>query len=336
MRLSHDFIVGIALFVGLVHTIPADGQTLEVIWSTGGTAPHEFVTVGGAVPLGNSVLISDPNASSVYRFDPATGATTVFARKGEGPGEVQTPTLFARWSGNIYLYDLGSRSIEVFAPDGRSLERIRLRRWVTNPKGFAVIPGPRFVISGGMFMDPGAVHLFNEAGEHTSSWVEKKDDEIGFRTWLHTAGGPVTSDGSGAVVFSQSAPHQIFRIDLTNPQSEVVTLVRDDTLLTRMTDATFYETRRVEGRVINSPQWFYDKSSWVGISDDGILINVVTRKDRGDSLWEWWRSGRLLKRIRIQVPYTPLFRYDNGDFLVRFERPVTGEHIVARTRFNSG
>lgn len=309
-------------------------QSFEEVWATAGTPPNEFIAVGGAIPLGSGVLVSDPNAGAVYLYNPATGATDLFARKGAGPGEVQTPTLFTRSEGITYLYDLGARSIEAFSTDGTFIERVLLRRWVTNPKGFVVLPRHGFVISGGMFMDPGAVHLFNWTGEHVRSWIENASDAVGVRTWLHTAGGPVATDSAGRLFLSQSAPHQIWRMDPSDRSGEdPVRVASDDTLLVPMTDRTFYRTRQEGGRTISSPQWFYDKSSWLGIRDDGTLVNVVTRRDRGDSLWEWWNGSQLLRRIRVDTPYVPLFVYPNGDFLVTYVRPSSGEHLVARVRW---
>jgi hypothetical protein len=70
-------------------------------------------------PEGN-ILIADPLMPCVKKFDKEGRCLWTINSKGEGPGDLLTPTYLAlRSDGSIIVYDIGTRRFSVFSRDGR-------------------------------------------------------------------------------------------------------------------------------------------------------------------------------------------------------------------------
>ena len=95
-------------------------------WGSAGTGLGQFeapagVAAGIGPSLDGSIFVSDVGGHRVQRFDANGGSPTVFAVRGSGDGQVETPTGIAAVGRYVYIADWGNYRVQQFAPDGSFL-----------------------------------------------------------------------------------------------------------------------------------------------------------------------------------------------------------------------
>lgn len=331
--LSVAFVLMLGLAAG-ARAQEADARVVEA-WSTGGPADAPFVVIAGmAEAPDGSIVISDSNHPALYRFDPETESFQVFDRKGKGPGELQTPTLAVGTSGGVAVYDLGHPSVMHYDSTLSPTRFIRLHAAVMNPKGFAYLEDGTIVISGGVMGQVGsgrqafAVHRFSSEGERLEGYVPlapARDPTA----LIHTAGGPLWALDRGGFLYSNSAPHRILAYDAEYREA---TIAADPEVLEPIVDR-FSEPVMVDGRQLLRHRWFYDQSRLAIPVPGGRILNVITRKYEGDSIWEvWTEGGTLVRRVHVPRAYHPFGATRSGEILATYTDADTDEYIAVGLR----
>jgi hypothetical protein len=128
-------LLGGLVALGLAGFVPRAQLEVVELWGTTGARASPFSDIAGMIeaPTG-LILVSDPINRALYGIDPATRAVRRVSRSGKGPGEGQTPTLFAATpGGGVALWDLGHNQVIVFNEELREDRRIPIRQAVFNP-----------------------------------------------------------------------------------------------------------------------------------------------------------------------------------------------------------
>lgn len=314
----------------LLGSLPAHGQvTLEVreIWATRGSRTAPFGSIAGMIqgPDGR-IFVSDDINVAVFAIQPGGSAVQQVARRGRGPGEVQTPSLMARTpDGHIALWDIGHNVLLVLDGAFREIARVRPEFGVYNPKGFAVLPDGSFVLSGGSFRSRFGIHLFSNEGKHVDSWFPPPDVESQSAR-IHLAGAAVTSVGDGTLLFTRPAPHLIAKLD---PTSGSITPVAEDSTILPAIGNNFEQKRIVDGREVIAPQWYYPQSRGVYVLHDGAILNIITRRYDHQSTFEIYdSSGKLESRTTASKAYQPYALTDDGHILASYPDERTDEPVA--------
>lgn len=319
-----------AIWTVVFSTTPLFGQApfeVREIWSTAGDPSNPFGEIGGMVEsAAGVVLVSDQMTSSVYAIDPTTRRVRRLVRQGRGPGEVQTPGLMAlATNGDVALWDLGQNAILVLDSTLRERGRIQLEQGIYNPKGFVVLPDGSFVLSGGTFRSAFGIHHFSADGKHLGSWLPAPETEDRAAR-IQLAGAPLAALPDGEVLFTRPAPHLIARLELAT--GGITPVAEDPNLLDPIGD-DFHRKRLVDGREVITPQWYYAQSRGVFELDDGFILNVVTRRYEGNSVWEIYSStGQLQARRTLDRAYHPYAITRGGRILASYPDPRTDESIA--------
>ncbi len=319
------------------------GRRVEVVWATRGPSESPFRGVNGIIgaPDG-AIFMVDDQAQSIYRFEPETGKYTWFDRRGQGPGELRSPYLVTLTeTGDVAVYDMGRRMILVYSPDLEPLRQVTLRRFITNPKGFAFLRDGSFIITGSfpsasrVGEDIYGVHRFDgRDGRRIGQYVKLPhlDNPDHRRSLSQIAGGPVFRLEDGGFLYSNSAPHRILRFDGSFGEHEIAA---DPEVIASAVEtfATGYfneDRQRMAWRL----DWFHDQARGIFQLSDGRLLNIITRRTRGSSTWELWNpSGRPLERFEVDEPWHPYGITPDEDVLVAYDDPQTGENVVAALRW---
>jgi hypothetical protein len=324
-------LAGLLAAVSLAITPTADAQGLQLRerWSTRGAPGKEFISIDGmAEARDGTVWVSDPRGGAVYGVAPDAASMRVVARSGNGPGEVRGPHHIAQTpDGGLAVLDLGHNAIEVFDGSSRFQYRIPLQYPIVNPKGFVVLPGNRFVVSGGIYGRAESIHIFGLDGRLSASWLPAPRT-INLRAGVLVAGGPLAPMGDGSLLFSRAAPHEIAVFSANGAQ--VRGIARDRRLLPAIGDDFIHE-RGSGPSLTRSFRWDFPQSKAVFRLPDGRVLNVVRFYDEGTSLWEIYSvDGRLLRRATVRRAYSPWSLTRSGDVLASYVDPDTQEQVAVR------
>jgi len=328
-----------------------DQQERELVlteaWRVHGATLHDGLTsvAGLAEAEPGAIWVSDMAAGRgrVLRFDQSQETDVrVVAGYGEGPGEVWGPgRLGVATDGSVAVYDIGRGGVEVYAPSGEPLRRVRFPVRVTWVKGFDVLPAGGFVISGSVPGIDAAIHYFGREGRLLRSWGHQAPAD-NWRAGLIATGGAVSGIPDGSVLYSQGAPHWIARYEIPSGgagdddlrEHPVAAL---EGLLDAPGDAVIVETVE-DGVPIRSFDVSYPQSRAVWMVEGGLVLNIVVLKDNGESTWQLFDQSegpaegdtRLVAETRVSEPYSPWFRCQNGDILASLTDPETDVPIIVR------
>lgn len=278
--------------------------------------------------------VSDSRAQQIVELDKNGDIIGLIADQGEGPGKVLAPSLIARTpSGDMAVYDVRKRSIEILSPSGGFVRSVRLQAGISWIKGFAVLPSGHFVFSGGI---PGvgfSIHLFSPEGKLSRSWDPLSETDNPRAAWI-VSGGPLFPVQDGSLLYSRAAPHQIVLYKST-PESPAQfqerTIATDRALLEPMGDEVIVE-RFVDGELVRSFRGAFPQSKGIFLLTDDLLLNVVVFAEQGKSIWQLYgrTSGHLVAHTEMPVPYVPWDVTQNRDLLVSYPDPDTDNVLAAR------
>lgn len=309
----------------------AHGQALRVeqVVATKGGATNPFAYLNDLIMTEDGrVLAADIDAGVVHWWDPIGGHHGIFARNGDGPGEVRTPARFARRpEGGFALYDVGASAVFLYGPDAVETERIRIPGIVSNPKSLLVDDGGGVWISGGRLTDPRHIHVFDSTGTRTWAYGEPSPHLTSTYPRIQLAGGALALEPSGTVLFSYGAPLRIVRFRQGGSDSpEQVT--EDTALLPELREEEVYRPfEEIPGAHVLS--WWHDRSTSLFPLPGGCILNVVTRREAGDSVWDVYREdGVRLDRTVLPIPYQVHDNHAPGRFLASFPDPLTDESVA--------
>jgi hypothetical protein len=148
--------------VRVVHNEKGGGRVgspkvrLELVRTIGGldekdpnlafSAPYDVVR-----DTAGNILVLDIRECRVQKLDPEGKFLMSIGRRGQGPGEFQSPSsMDVDEANNLFVFDAMGRKIEVFSPEGRSLNTIKLETY-----GFHSIrrlKSRQFVKGGALFL----------------------------------------------------------------------------------------------------------------------------------------------------------------------------------------
>lgn len=124
------------------------------------------------------------------------------------------------------------------------------------------------------------------------------------------AGGVLASDGDGGVLFAQSSPHLIARLDVE--RAALDTIVSDPSVLPAIGDG-FRETTS-QGQ--NQSRWFFPQARGVGRLADGRIFHLIRHQEEGRSIWEVYEpDGTLVARTTVDRAYDVWSVLDDGTLL---------------------
>lgn len=316
--------------------IPQSSFVISERWATAGspTVGGEFGYVAGMAEARDGMIwVSDGRLGQIVELSPSGTPTRRAARTGDGPGEVGSPGRIVRTlRDELAIHDLKHLSIELFAPDGRFVRRIRLPYPIDFLKGFTALPSGEFVLTGGIPGRATAIHRFGTDGRLKASWYPIPET-TNARAGLLVAGGSVWADADGSLLFSQAAPLRIMLFPPGYPQSgrEPSVLASDPKLVRPIGDDFIVE--RVEGgQWVRSFRWGAPMSRAVFRLDDGNILNVVVFAEAEEgSIWQLYDpSGRLLAQEESARAYWPWNLTEDGDVLASYIEPETSQHFAAR------
>ncbi len=321
----------------------AAAQRVSIAWKTQGPTENPFRAVGGMVgaPDG-AVFIADPEAVCVYRFEPSTGAFSLFDRRGQGPGELNMPQLVTLTpEGNVAVYDMGRRMILVYSVELDPLRQVAVQRFITNPKGFGFLLDGSFIISGGapsvaVSDEPAhGVHRFDGRDGHRIEQLVRLPEprNMDERSSLaHIAGGPVFALPEGGFLYSNSAPHRIVRFDANLVQRE---LAADPSVVGSAVDTFATEYFNEERQTMAwKYDWFHDQARGIYRLRDGHILSIITRRNHDSSTWELFNGdGDLVERFDVGTAWRPYGLTSSEEVLVAYDDPVSGENEVAALRW---
>jgi len=314
------------LFCGVVQ---AQQLNIEELWTTEGDPP--FVVISGmAEAEDGSIWVSDGRVGVVYGLDAQGGAKGGLVPNGNGPGEVRNPhQLHTTPDGQIAVYDLGRRAIDVFSSQGRFERRVQLEAAVVNPKGFVVSRQGEYFLSGGIIGKENSIFVFGEDGKLNREWFEAPKTQNP-RAGSLTSGGALHITNEGNLLFSLSAPHNIALYSLEGRLLREI--ASDEDLLTALGD-DFIQERGAGSSFTRTFQWGYSQSVGVFQMSDGKILNVVRLQNNGGSLWELYSpSGDLIDRLEIDRSYRVWSFTKSGDLLASYVDNETGQHLATRLK----
>jgi hypothetical protein len=305
---------------------------IQIAWATKGPADQPFGAITGMAETANgAVLIADGINNVVYGRQ-VDGAITVVSRTGRGPNEVLHPTLLANSpDGGVVAFDIGNGRFMKYDRNARFQRFVPAAAGTfTNPKGLAVTSDGSLVVSAGRFRSTHSVFLLDgESGTLRASAMAAAESRDPVAA-LQTTGGAVAVATDGSILYSNSAPHGIYRMDSKLAHGRLV--AQDRSVVPPIADA--FSTRiNTGGQVRIRHDWFYDQSRFVTQLADGRILNVITRKNRNDSLWEVWNvDGTLQGRTRVNRAYRPFGMTRGGYVLAAVEDPQTDEPSAVALR----
>ena len=300
--------------------------TVTEVWVADGHTRLEGLTrVTGVAesPLGK-VWIASARPARLLIVDPSTGGEDdlIAARDGDGPGELRGPTrLDIMTDGNMAVYDLSRGAVEIYTSDGKPVRRLMLPIAVTWPKGFAALASGGFVLSGGVIGNDFAIHQFEESGRYIRSWGAAMDAEAWEARPVGT-GGFLDALADGSLLYSRGAPHEIVQFEVSAashegepPRRNIAAL---EGLLEEPGDAVLIHGTE-DGIPFTTFDVWYPQSRAVFRLEDGRILNVVTRTDKGPprTIWQLFEptGGVPIETQTVGHLYEPWFLCANGDIL---------------------
>lgn len=307
------------------------------VWATRGPTDAPFAHISDAVAASpRYIFVADEVNQMLYRYDLVSNSFARWGKTGEGPGELQTPTLLSLTrDGEVALYDIGHGRILFFDTELQPTGSVRMEELIINPKGFLMLGDRGYLLSGGRMRvarggDGKGVHHFDAQGELVRSYIDLPE-HTDHRAVMFTAGGSLNWAGDDQrILFTNSAPH---RIAMFTPEMHVSEIASDTTAVPPILD-DFVTTGEFKGREVRRYRWYYAQSRGVFPLESGNILNIITREYEGDSFWEVWsKDGDLLRRLQVPVAYRPVGRTSAGHVVAVKKDPATDEQILVGLEF---
>jgi hypothetical protein len=299
--------------------------------TTGSPLIGEWGGLEGALRLSDgSIWVSDALLGRVVVIDSA-GEYRVLAQKGDGPGEVLTPTrLTTLPDGGVALLDVGRACIDRFRQDGSFRDRLWLPAPIRSPKGFLAMPDGGFLVSGYLNEGQRAVHRL-PGGSRAVAWsaVPPPAPMHDLRAQMHVLGGSLAWESETSVLLALASPLRIYRVDTTTGTAEL--LVDDPSTLEFIGDDFIRPGRTPQERL--RYDWSYPRVTGISRSTDGTILIVITRREEGTSEWrQYGPSGVLRGASLIDRPLEILSMTADFEFLALDWPPETRENILVAGR----
>lgn len=120
----------------------------------GDTKDYYLTRVSGLVQtLDGTISVLDASERSVFRFAPSGKYLGRFGRRGEGPGELETPRILGLHGDSLWIWDMSNARVSVFGDD--SVFRRSIRVPVTGQGlllasgDLAIVPPLMYTVAGG-------------------------------------------------------------------------------------------------------------------------------------------------------------------------------------------
>lgn len=313
---------------------PSRALALQVseLATTQGPPSLPFGTINDMLEVAPGVIgVADDVLHRIHGWIPDTGRFRTLARRGPGPGEVETPMQLAHRPGGGYaLYDAGRAGILLYGPDLKHERSVLGIGLVSNAKDFIVLQDNSFVLAGGKLSDPRHLHHYTADGERAEAWGEPPVTLTDGIARVQAAGGALRLLRGGGFLFSFPTPLRIVRFAAGARWSDQPTAIAEDSeLLPEPTDEDLLKPCDASPRCI-AFQWYFDRSSAILVLADGNLLNVVTRYYRGDSVWDLYApDGERLARTVIDRAYYVHDLAHDGTVVAHYRNEETDERVAA-------
>lgn len=304
------------------------GIRVEEVASTKGNPEAYFGTIGDMVEVAPGlVLVADDVSRRVHVWDVSARSVRMFARSGDGPGEVRTPVQLARRPGGGFgLYDVGYAAVLLFDATLAFDRKVPLGPIISNAKDFSIMPDGSFLLAGGRIADPKHLQRYSPDGSRLAEWGEPSPLLEDAHARVQVAGGALRVSGDGGLLLALAAPYRVVRfpsLDLADP--EIVT--EDLELVPAPSDEELVRPGSFPGST--AFRWWFDRTTAVLESSDGRLLTVVTRFYEGDSVWSvHGADGRLLARSVVDRAYDVYDLMRDGRVVGSYRDPETDERTA--------
>lgn len=258
--------------------------------------------LGFKVAPGGAVVIANSGDHEIIKLSFDGDVIWRVGREGQGPGEFgRLYRIAVGANGHVAAFDLRTRDLSWFEPDGTFIRRANLEHRVYAVGNLVLLPDDRVAM---VAYVPGAsrhaIHVFDTDGEHVNSFgpLPPVPRERQLRDWI---AGFLNISGSD-LIFTLNVPYEIHRYSNRGDLMEVIRREYD-----------FPEgpggqvaTRDGEPVQILGPPRFVPHPLGVKDLGDGWLVGgVVTQPDT--SIWDLFHNGELVAS----------FPAPNGWFVVR-------------------
>lgn len=307
-------------------------MTLSVteLAATEGDPSAPFGTINDMLEVQPGVIaVADDILHRVHAWNVASGRVAGLTRRGQGPGEVESPMQLAhRPGGGFALYDIGRHIILLYGPDlghERTVPGIGL---ISNTKDLIVLADGSFVLAGGRMSDPRHLHRYTSEGERIESWGDPSAELTDNSTQIQAAGGALRRLADGGFLFSFGAPLRVVRFAERAGLQAPEPVIEDLELRPEPTDEELVRPGPRPGSW--AFQWYFDRSSGIFALDDGTLLNVVTRHYKGDSVWDLYdpEGNRLARTVVDRAYYVHDLAHD-GTIVAHYRNAETDEKVAA-------
>ena len=228
------------------------------------------------------------------------------------------------------MFDLVRNSIELFDGDGDFERRVQLNRQLWGVKGFLVLPGGDFLLSGALVGEDGNLfHFGGEDGRLIDIRSAYQGDVTDSRARRNVLGGVLASDPAGGFFLSLNTPLRV--LHFSSLKTEPTVVFEDPERVPFIGDGMIEESSN-PARALRY-RWFYPQTTGLVILDDGNLLNVVTMREEDRSLWQVFdRGGSLLAERIVEVPYRVWAHSGSGEVLATRWPRETQEQRTVRLR----
>jgi len=336
---------------------------LHEVWSTEGKVVADgLTTITGLAEAADSriwILDAWPTQGRILVLDPETMSAEVVGRLGDGPGEVRFPTDIAITpNGRVAVYDLMRRGVEIYESSGEPFRRVQLRGAAAGfggIVGFAAPASGGFLVSAYSASDASAIHHFDDEGNWVRGWRERYPPRSAFPgsesiTTVMMAqqagtGGWVHALPNGSFLYSQFAPHEIVRFDISPaPENGWVArpVVSIPDLFEEPGATVVQKTTTEDGRINTRFTTTWPHSMAVFQMPNGNILNVVDLGEEERWLWQVFDTtgttdgtgAVLVAEASLDREYIPQFLCENGDLLATAKDANTDVYYAVRLRLD--
>lgn len=272
------------------------------------------------------ILIADDLNHRVAVFG-ADGRFAGYAgRKGQGPGEMESPLRVAVDArDSIFVWDMANSRVSVFAPDLRFRRSFALPpQWLVTSMDF--LPDGRLLIAAYGTGEPGGLHVVSRAGRRERTFGPRpvQTNLSGYESSL--LGGSADLSG-GTIAYSNKSPYEITFFDLAGrPRSRCTGRSEWTTAPASVVKANGNATALEWNRFVHS-------STIVGLGN-GLFLNQVIDPVEDRTYFDLLTSDcRLLRRVVFEDPLNVAAR--SGSRLVAVQNLEYPEVIVYDVRVTS-
>ncbi|HEX9699114.1 MAG TPA: hypothetical protein VGD06_06605 [Acidobacteriota bacterium] len=301
--------------------------------STEGDPSAPFGTINDMLEVQPGVIaVADDVLHCVHAWTVESGRVRRLARRGPGPGEVETPMQLARRPGGGFaLYDIGHSGILLYGPDLQHVRSVLGIGLISNTKDLMVLPDGSFVLAGGRLSDPRHLHRYTSDGERVEAWGEPPATLTEKTAQIQAAGGALRLLANGGFLFSFGAPLRVIRFPAGAGLQEGEIVTEDLELRPEPTDDELVRPGSRPGS--RAFQWWFDRSSGILVLDDSSLLNVVTRHYQGDSVWDLYdpEGNRLARTVVDRAYYVHDLAHD-GTIVAHYRDAETDEKVAVVLR----